>query len=82
MKPVLGSRARCTRSALGVTAFALKYRLAREEGSAYDLESHARADIRRAMRLVRSRASEWGVDLHRVGVVGWSAGGERADMVA
>jgi acetyl esterase/lipase len=69
-------------AALGVTAFALKYRLAHEEGSTYDLDRDAGADIRRAMRLVRSRAAEWGVDPHRVGVMGWSAGGELASMVA
>ncbi|HZU85624.1 MAG TPA: alpha/beta hydrolase [Polyangiaceae bacterium] len=67
---------------LGVTAFALKYRLAREEGSPYDLEKHTAADIRRAMRLVRSRAAEWKIDPARIGVMGWSAGGEVAAMVA
>jgi acetyl esterase/lipase len=34
------------------------------------------------MRLVRSRASEWGIDPDRVGIVGFSAGGEVASMVA
>jgi acetyl esterase/lipase len=67
---------------LGVAAFALKYRLSREDGSGYGLEEHAGADIRRAMRLVRSRASEWSLDPRRIGVMGWSAGGELAAMVA
>jgi acetyl esterase/lipase len=67
---------------LGVTAFALKYRLSREDGSTYDLARDTGADIRRAVRLVRSRAAEWGVDPHRVGVMGWSAGGELAAIVA
>lgn len=66
----------------GVTAFALKYRLAHEEGSTYDLEKDTGADVRRAVRLVRSRAAEWGLDPSRVGVMGWSAGGELAAMVA
>jgi acetyl esterase/lipase len=69
-------------ASLGVTAFALKYRLAREEGSPYDLERDTAADIRRAMRLVRSHAQEWGIDPDRIGVMGWSAGGEVAAMVA
>ncbi len=69
-------------AALGITAFALKYRLAREEGSPYDLEKHTAADIRRAMRLVRSHASEWGLNPDRIGVMGWSAGAEVAAMVA
>jgi acetyl esterase/lipase len=67
---------------LGVTAFALKYRLSAEEGSPYDLEKDTGADIRRAMRVVRARAAEWGIDPRRVGVMGWSAGGELAAMIA
>ncbi len=67
---------------LGVTAFALKYRLAREEGSTYDLEKDTGADIQRAMRMVRSHAEEWGLDPRRIGVMGWSAGGELAAMVS
>ncbi|MES1201992.1 MAG: alpha/beta hydrolase [Pseudomonadota bacterium] len=64
---------------LGVAAFALKYRLAREANSPYTVEDAAN-DTRRAMRLVRARASEWGIDPHRVGLMGWSAGGELAAM--
>jgi acetyl esterase/lipase len=66
---------------IGVAAFALKYRLGREEGSPYSVEKHARQDGERAMRLVRSRASEWGVDPGRLGMMGFSAGGEVVAMV-
>jgi acetyl esterase/lipase len=69
-------------SNLGVAAFALKYRLAREEGSTYSIEKDAAADTYRALRLVRSRAAEWHIDPHRIGVMGFSAGGELAGMVA
>ena len=69
-------------AALGVAAFALKYRLAREEGSSYTIEGDATADLYRAVRLVRSRAAEWHIDPHRVGVMGFSAGGELVGMVA
>jgi acetyl esterase/lipase len=65
---------------LGVAAFALKYRLANEEGSPYRI-TDAADDARRAMRLVRSRAAEWGIDPSRIGIMGWSAGGELAAMV-
>ena len=68
-------------ASLGVTAFALKYRLFREEGSGYTIE-HPTADLRRAVRLVRSQAREWGLDPDKIGVMGWSAGGELAAMVA
>lgn len=67
---------------LGVTAFVLKYRLGREEGSPYSIEKHARQDGMRAMRLVRSRAQEWNLDPKRIGMMGFSAGGEVVSMVA
>ncbi len=67
---------------LGVAAFVLKYRLGREEGSPYSIEKHAREDGIRAMRLVRSRASEWGLDPNRIGIMGFSAGGEVVSMVS
>ena len=65
----------------GVAAFVLRYRLFREEGSPYSIED-ARADTERAMRLVRAHASKFGIDPHRLGVIGFSAGGELARMVA
>jgi acetyl esterase/lipase len=69
-------------NSLGVAAFALKYRLGREKDSPYKIDVHAREDGQRAMRLVRSRAAEWGIDPKRVGIMGFSAGGEVASMVA
>jgi acetyl esterase/lipase len=63
----------------GVAAFVVRYRLFREEGSPYSLED-ARADVERAMRTVRARAAEFGVDPHRIGIWGFSAGGELARM--
>ena len=68
-------------ASLGITAFALKYRLFREPGSKYTLDNTAE-DIRRAMRTVRARAAEWNVNPQRIGVMGWSAGGEVAALVA
>lgn len=68
----------------GVATFILKYRLASQEGSTYTVEGEALADVHRALRLVRSRAAEWSVDPDRLGVMGFSAGGElaaRASMV-
>ena len=62
---------------LGVTAFVLKYRLFREENTPYK-EEHARQDGIRAIRVVRSRASEWGLDTAKIGIMGFSAGGELA----
>jgi acetyl esterase/lipase len=67
---------------LGVTAFVLKYRLGREKDSPYKVEVHPKQDAYRAMRLVRSRADEWHVDPTRLGILGFSAGGEVVSMVA
>src|SRR5580704_8932573 len=64
----------------GVAAFVLKYRLAREKGSTYTVEGTALADTQRAIRLIRSKAAEWGVRADRVGVMGFSAGGELAAL--
>jgi len=66
---------------LGVAAFVLKYRLARETNSPYSLDKHPGEDARRAMRLIRSRAREWSLDTNRIGVMGFSAGGEVAAML-
>lgn len=62
----------------GIAAFVLRYRLSREEGSPYTLLGHAMDDTRRAIRLVRFRAADWNVRPDRVGIVGFSAGGELA----
>src|SRR5262249_53174652 len=59
-------------NSIGAAAFALKYRLGREQGSPYKIETHAREDGLRAMRLVRSRAKEWSIDPARVGIMGFS----------
>lgn len=65
----------------GVAVFVLKYRLPRAAGSPYNT-GHVRQDAFRAMRLVRSRAEEFGIDPHRIGMLGFSAGGAVAMMVA
>ena len=64
----------------GIAAFVLKYRLANEPGSTYTVEGEELADVQRAIRLVRSRAAEWHVAPDRIGVIGFSAGGELAAL--
>lgn len=59
-------------STLGVTSFVLKYRM-QEYGHPAPLQ-----DVLRAVRLLRSRASEFGIRPDRIGVMGSSAGGHLA----
>ena len=66
----------------GVAAFVLKYRLARVQDSRYKIEEHSLHDVQRAIRLIRSRAAEWRIDPNRIGVMGFSAGGEIAALAA
>ncbi len=67
---------------MGVTAFVLKYRLARDTGSSYTIDGDGAADLRRAVRWVRAHAGEYGIDPRRIGVMGFSAGGELVSLVA
>ncbi|MDB4883268.1 MAG: alpha/beta hydrolase [Gemmatimonadetes bacterium] len=57
----------------GVTAFVVRYRL----GPQYHHPTML-GDAQRAIRIVRARAGEWGVDAHRIGIIGFSAGGHLA----
>jgi len=79
-----GMLAAKTLNRVGVSAFVLKYRLARDTGSgaAYSIEGDAAADLRRAVRWVRAHAADYGVDPQRIGVMGFSAGGELVSLVA
>lgn len=69
-------------NSLGIAAFVLKYRLAREENSPYSLPDHSRQDATRALRLIRSHAADWQLDSNRIGAMGFSAGGEVVAFVA
>ncbi len=57
-------------NAMGVTAFVLKYRLGPRYHHPVQL-----GDAQRAIRLVRSRAQEFGIAADRIGMMGFSAGG-------
>jgi acetyl esterase/lipase len=68
-------------NSIGVAAFVLKYRLFRESNSPYNVEN-VKQDIFRAMRLVKSLAPKYNIDTSRLGVMGFSAGGEVAGWVS
>ncbi len=70
-------------NAQGMTGIILKYRCPRRPG---EVKSEPplgpQLDAQRAVRLVRSRAAEWGIDPDRIGMVGFSAGGHLAIATA
>jgi acetyl esterase/lipase len=76
-----GEQAADALTPLGVTVFVLKYRLYNAPGSPYSA-ADTRADALRALRLVRHRAADFGIDPHRIGMLGFSAGGALEMMVA
>ncbi len=68
-------------NAHGIAGFMLKYRLPEQAGSPYKLQ-HEVADAVRAVRVLRQNAERWHIDPVRIGVIGFSAGGELAARVA
>ncbi len=52
---------------LGFTAFVLQYRVPNKQ-------KEALYDIQRAIKVIRSRASEWSLKPHKLGLMGFSAG--------
>ena len=64
----------------GVTVVVLKYRVPRPKNAPKHLA--AWQDAQRTLRVVRSRAAEWGVNPEKIGILGFSAGGHLTLMVA
>ena len=62
---------------LGVAAFVLKYRLPSDR-TMKDKSIGPLQDAQRAIQLVRENAGQWQVDPHKVGIMGFSAGGHLA----
>ncbi len=64
-------------NSIAVTAVVLKYRL----GPRYEFPAPMQ-DAARAIRTLRARAKEWGLDPNRIGIWGFSAGGHLASTLA
>jgi len=73
-------------TAEGITCVLLKYRVPGEHLSprsgAYPKSPVALEDAQRTVRLVRFHAAEWGIDPHKIGVLGTSAGGHLVAAVS
>jgi acetyl esterase/lipase len=71
---------------IGVTCILLKYRVPAPRSApnwgAYPQSPIALEDAQRTISLVRSRAAEWHIDPHKIGVLGFSAGGHLAVAVS
>jgi acetyl esterase/lipase len=65
----------------GITGVVVKYRVSGKPEFGYQFPVPF-LDARRAIRTVRARAAEWGVDPNKVGVMGSSAGGHLASLCA
>ena len=72
----------------GITSMVLKYRTnsgPNDDDRAYSWKDYLPAvqtDARQAIRVFRKRAREWGVDANKVGIGGFSAGGNLALLTA
>jgi acetyl esterase/lipase len=70
-------------NSLGVTGIILKYRVPRRPDEPKgEPARRPLQDAQRAVRLVRSKAKEWGIDPKKIGIVGFSAGGHLAIATA
>lgn len=67
-------------NSIGVTAVLLKYRVPSPKGPPQ--YTHPLEDAQRAVGLVRYHAKEWGIDPNRIGVIGFSAGGDMAALLS
>ena len=66
-------------NSVGITGIILKYRVPRRPGDVRgEPPLGPLLDAQRAVSLVRSRATEWGIDPKQIGMVGFSAGGHLA----
>jgi acetyl esterase/lipase len=63
----------------GVTAFEIIYRLPQENRKTTNVPFE---DAQRAMRLIRNSAKNYAIDPHKIGILGFSAGGHLAGMIA
>jgi acetyl esterase/lipase len=68
-------------SEAGITAFVLKYRIPSDR-YCVDKSLAPLQDAQQAIRLVRQRAAEWGINPSKIGIMGFSAGGHLAATAA
>ncbi len=65
----------------GIAAFVLKYRLP-DDSTMGDKKIGPLQDVQQAIKMIRENSSQWGIDVKKVGVMGFSAGGHLASTAA
>lgn len=65
---------------LGMSAFVVNYRLPNSP-DLVQRETGPLQDAERALRMVRSNAGKWGININRIGVMGTSSGGHLASLI-
>lgn len=70
-------------TSIGVTCLLVKYRVPQPNGDAghYPADPADLEDAQQAMRLAREHAAEWHINPDRIGVIGFSAGGNLAVLL-
>lgn len=77
-----GSEAAAWLNRLGITALVVHYRTKRRDGGPGEDWIRPLEDGQRGVSLVRQRAAAWKLDPRKIGVLGFSAGGQAAALVA
>jgi acetyl esterase/lipase len=67
-------------NSIGMTCVLVKYRV--PEDGRYPANVEDLEDAQQAMRMTRAHAAEWGIDPHKVGVIGFSAGAHLAVVLS
>ena len=67
-------------NSIGMTCVLVKYRV--PEDGHYPANVEDLEDAQQAMRITRAHAAEWGIDPHKVGVIGFSAGAHLAVVLS
>jgi acetyl esterase/lipase len=76
-----GSEAAAWLNRLGITAFVLRYRTSEMNAAHEPKYLRPLQDAQRAVRWVRSNAKGWNLKTDRIGVLGFSAGGQVASVL-
>lgn len=69
-------------NSLGISAFVLAYRIPAPDGRNGHLTNGPLSDALRSIRIIRSRAAQYGIDPEKVGIMGFSSGGHLASTAS